>query len=390
MEPNINQLCALKYLIKPSNFNETSLIDVVSTSLFKMQKGYKYFEKYMIGLEMAIRQFSIKIPELKFLLFIDDSIYLEPKLYDRIRRMNNGKLIVMHFSCPIGISTDRGHIELFGALVRLLPFFTYSTNFTRNVICIDADIELCDLNYLVTNYHIFSKSKSKYQYDTNMFYEMLAKWSLTDEYTILAGRQMCKYKFPLELLTDYLQCMKSKTCEHMDTIKSLMNYAKYDIYPYGIDEYFLNHIVLPYMKNHNIRYSASVRYAITAPLYYLKKENTIAINSIMGQYLAEHLNIILGNVSPINDYHKLINQFDQLFYPYAYECKTDIDNQTRLIAQRYYDFILELWQTKNYQVLPKSVLKKIFNSRDFIVKHNLIIYLRGKTKKYLFPGYLKL
>jgi hypothetical protein len=463
MTTDVNNLCNLKFLLKPSNFNEKELVDVVSTSLFKMEKGYKYFEKYMRGLEMAVNNFSKKLPDLKFLLFIDDSIFKEPILFNRIKKMNNGKLIVMHYSCTIGLQTGSlSHIELFGTMVRFLPFFKYDTNFTRQVICIDADIDPTDLDYLVINYEIFQKTKSQYQYDTNMFYELLAKWSLVDDYTILAGRQMCKYKFPLSLLIDYIDCVKNQTCKDMAIIKSFMDYQKYHVFPYGIDEFFLNHILLPFMKKHKITYSASIRYAITAPLYYLNCQNAIPINSPTGKFLYQKLKWILTdssigflgknrtglsgstkssyniNTDQINymgsfrnqrpscaellhqmpesandnskvstisgtfevsstkddtkdNYKKLIDQFDQIFYPYIYNNRNNPSDYDKLVAHKYYDFILELWKTENYDIFPNFTLKKILNARDYISKHNLIIYYgSGKVKKYLFPNCIKI
>ena len=468
METDINKLCNIKFLLKPNDFNENELIDVVSTSLFKMEKGYKYFEKYMRGLEMAISQFSKKLPNLKFLLFIDDSIFKDSQLFNRIKKMNNNKLIIMHYSCPIGIqSGSLVHIELFGTLVRFLPFFKYSTNFTRNVICIDADIDSDDLNNLVINYDIFLKIKSQYQYDTNMFYELLAKWSLPNDYTIIASRHMCKYKFPLQLLIDFITCMKNQTCENMATIKSYMDYVRYHTFPYGTDEYFLNYILLPYMIKHKITRSVSVRYAITAPLYYLNWQNTIPVDSAEGNLLYQKLKWILDdntncnapnknnyqsfNANMINDndssssscdsssdnysslcdnyksrnqsnanlrnnympsdnrlvdyydnynssnanrnngYKGLINIFDQIFYPYIYSGSKNPSECAKLVAHKYYDFILELWKTENYSIFPKITLKKILNARDYISKHNIVIYYgSGKVKKYLFPSNVKI
>ncbi|XWV25473.1 putative ORFan [Tupanvirus deep ocean] len=394
MEPSLDNLCHTKFLLKPPNFKENEKIDVVATSLFRMEKGYKYFEKYMRGLQMAVSEFTKRIPEIKFLLFVDDSIALDPVLLNRIKKMNNGKLIIIHFSCPIGlVNKGRGyHIELFGTLVRFLPFFKYKENFTRNVICIDADIDDIDLNQLIINYNIFKKAKSQYQYDTNMFYEILAKWSLTDDYTIVAGRHMCKYKFPFELLIDYIDCVRNQTCDDISTIKSLMDYNKYNTFPYGIDEYFLNHILLPYMKNHKITYSASVRYVITAPLYYLNRQNTIDPNSDTGLYLRDKLSWVLGqNNNTSSSYKELVDKFDQIFYPYVYENQKNISEYAKLVAVKYYDFILELWKTENYQIFKRQTLKKILNASDYIYKHNIIVhYGSGKIKKYLFPNFLKI
>lgn len=393
MEWKINGICNLKLLLKPSDFQEKNTIDVVATSLFKMQNGYKYFEKYMKGLQLAIHFFTSKISNIKFLLFIDDSIALDPILWNRIKKMNNNKLIVIHFTCPSYVEfklkgSGKGHTELFGTLIRFLPFFQFEGNFTKNVICIDADVNIVDANYLLLNYDIFQKIKSQYQYDTNMFYEILAKWSLPDDYTIIANRHMCKYKFPLSLLIDFINCMKDKSCDNMDTIKSMMDYDKYQYYPYGNDEYFLNHIFLKYIKTNKITYSVSVRYVITAPLYYLKKQNTIPIDSVEGKYLEEKMQYIMNDYS-LKNYKQLIDDFDKIFYPIMEKQHMHISESTKLIAYRYYDFILEMWKNKNYQILSKQTLKKILKSRKYISKQNLVIYYgNGKIKRYLFPGYI--
>lgn len=395
MKPDIDDICNLKIILKPSNFNENELIDVVCTSLFKMQRGYKNFEKYMHGIEIAIPLFTEKIPNINFLLFVDDSITKNSYLMDRITKMNNNKLIIIYFSCSQYLEsklqgTGVGHAELFGTLVRFLPFFKYTGNFTKTVMCIDADIDLKDTDQVLKNYFIFEKISSQYHYDTNMFYEILARWSLEDNYTIIANRHMCKYKFPLHLLVDYINCMKDKTCEDMQTIKSFMDYNKYHYYPYGNDEYFLNHILLPYIKNNKITFSTSARYVITAPLYYLNRQNIISIDSINGKFLTEKLKYIMGDNSSKN-YKQLVKDFDQLFYPYIYQGVRDVSPYAKSVAYKYYDFILELWKSKNYQIFAKQTLKKILGAKDYITKHNLIIYYgNGDRKKYLFPGYIKI
>lgn len=395
MEWKINGICNLKILLKPSNFVISELIDVISTSLFKMQVGYKYFEKYMKGLQMAIPFFTSKIPNTKFLLFIDDSIVNDPVLFGRIKRMNNNKLIIIHFTCPAYLEfklkgSGKGHTELFGTLIRFLPFFQFDRNFTKNVICIDADVDAIDANHLLLNYDIFQKIKSQYQYDTNMFYELLAKWSLPDDYTIIANRHMCKYKFPLYLLTDYINCMKDKTCTDMETIKSQMDYNKYHFYPYGNDEYFLNNIFLGYIKNNKITYSISIRYVITAPLYYLNRQNIIPSDSVNGKYLEEKLRYIMDDNSN-KTYKQLIDDFDKIFYPYIYQNVNEINPRAKLVAYKYYDFILELWKNSDYRIFEKQTLKKILKSRSYISKHNLIIYYGDRKKKrYLFPGFIKI
>lgn len=379
MEIEVDNFCHLKFLLKP--FDPNQKIDIVVTSLFKMEKGYKYFEKYVRGIELASRKFNETYPELYLMLFIDQSIIDDPVTYHRIKRLDNGKLILIQYQCSKYFESKR-HPELFGTLVRFLPFFDYQGNNSHYVIGIDADIDETDANVLINNYKYFKKIKTEYHYDTNMFYEILSKWALKDDYTIIASRHMCKYKFPLKLLTDYLQCVKDKTCEYMEDIKNRLDYQKYRIFPYGVDEYFMNYIILPYIKKNLLKYSVSVRYSITAPLYFLNRQNTIEIFSTKGKYLADKLKSILRIDVDLN-YKQLINKFDDVFYPYVYEHQKNVPSFAKDIAVRYYDFIKEMYKEKNYQIFSKETLKKILTRRQYLAKNSIIIYQDDKMiKKY--------
>lgn len=386
MQYDINKLCNMKFLIKPKKFNRLKKYNVVSTSLFRMSNGYKNFEKYMKGLKMGIEYFTKNIPDMKYLLFIDSTISADEKLMSRIKSMNNGKLICIEFTCPDYIAQSLcGHVELFGSMIRFLPFFNYIGNFTKNVICVDADLNQLDASLLLTNYNIFNRSKVKYQYDTNMFYEIIAKWCLMDDLTILAGRHMCKYKFPIHMFADYIECMKNGTCPNMATIRSYMDYVKYEVYPYGIDEYFLNYIMLPYIKKKNILYSVSSRYVITAPLYYLNKKNTIPAESEEGQILSEALRNML-HVDKSVEYHKLFELFDNALYSDGKPT-----NRTKKIAYAYYKFIKSMWDKEYYNIFCKQTLKTILENKKYIYRHVLHTYKKtDKVGTLVFPGSIKL
>ena len=264
----IENLCEMEFILLPDNYVIGTKCDVVVTSLFKMDTGYKNFNKYMNGLKRAIDLFNTELPELKFMLLIDNSILNNDYIYSEILKMNNSNMFIIKYGCEIAYANNptqkSPHIELFGSMMRFVPFFNFDDNFTQCVICIDADTEKIDLN----NMYKFLKDNAyiQYLYDTNPFYELLAKWSSTENYTILAGRNMCRYKFDVKLLTEYVNCVKKKNCRDMENIHDVLDFKKYNYYPYGIDEYFLNRVLLKYMMDNNITYAVYVRYTITAPL----------------------------------------------------------------------------------------------------------------------------
>ncbi|MEM0353997.1 MAG: hypothetical protein QXW79_00310 [Thermoplasmata archaeon] len=365
----IDGFCKLEYLGKIPDTNQK--INVIATSLFKMDFGYKSFHKYTCGLEFISKAFLRYFNDFYFMLFIDDSILNNQSIYNQINKLNGGRFFLVHYKCPKYIN-DGKHIELFGTLVRFLPFFDYPGNNANDVIVIDADTCKSDIEILAKDYLYFKKIGSSYHYNTNMFYEILSKWALKDHYTVIANRQICSYKFPIYLLTDYAMCIKNKLCQDMPIIRKMLNYERYHTFPYGVDEYFLNYVLIPYMRENGIKYSVTVRYNITAPIYYLLNQK-ININTPRGKYLNEILQSILGESNNTNIKY-LILKFDRKFYPYIYHGKQIVNLEDVNIAKKYYKIILDMWRRKDYLIFSRQTLRKILKFRKFIKKTVILVY----------------
>ncbi|MEM3063208.1 MAG: hypothetical protein QW303_06675, partial [Nitrososphaerota archaeon] len=328
--------------------------------------------KYTCGLEFISKIFLRYFKDFYFMLFIDDSIINNPSIYNQIKNLNSGRFFLVHYKCPNYISKGK-HIELFGTLVRFLPFFDYPGNITNDVIVIDADTCKGDIEILAKDYRYFKRIGTSYHYSTNMFYEILSKWALKDQYTIIANRQICSYKFPLNLLTDYALCIKNKMCQDMPIIKKMLNYERYHTYPYGVDEYFLNYVLIPYMRKNGIKYSVTIRYNITAPLYYLLAQK-IGTNTPKGSYLNKKLQFILGEHNGMDNKY-LILKFDKKFYPYIYQGKQTVSPEDKIVAEKYYKIILDMWRKKDYLIFSKQTLRKILKFRKYIKKTVILVYL---------------
>lgn len=381
---SINNICTFEVLIGEIDINKK--INVVTTSLFMMKYGgYKKFEKYIMGLELFFNIFFNHYPDFKFILFIDNSIIENKEIYNRLINLNkNNKLILIKYRC-YSFMNNGYHMELFGSLIRFLPFFIYEQNNTNDVICIDADINESDLNTILLNYKYFTKLKTYYQYDTNMFYEILSPWALKKGYSIIASRHMCRYKFPLNLFTDYLSCIKNKNCKDMkiyneilytDTYKRFP-FKNYKYFPYGVDEVFLDYVLLPYIKNRLIKYSISIRYKIIKPMDYFIR-NKISDDTV--KYIEKKFKYIL-NINENLNYKQLIEIFNNIFDNVE---QKNISNEMINIIHRYYDFILEMWKDKNYNIFRKKTLKKILICRNYIEKYNINVYKDDKTiKRYI-------
>lgn len=377
MDFKVDDLCDFTDLMRAHKF--TKKVNIISISLFKMEQGYKNFEKYLSGLELICRVLPEKLKKLKIVLFIDDSIINEPEVYNRIKKIRD--LILIKYTCPKFIKNSR-HIELFGTLIRFLPFFEFEGNFTNIVMSIDADTNMDDINYIVNDYKYFKSIDSVYHYNTNMFYELLTKWASLDGFTILAGRHMCKAKLPINLLLDYLDCIRNSNCGNMELIKSKMDFTKYSTFPYGIDEYFLNYIMLPYIKKQNYFYSVTVRYNIVAPFYYLVSKN-IPENSPMGLAFKSLLESILNKKA--NGYKQLFKEFDRILYiqPNTNLKSIRLTTDQALIASRFYESINKLSQNKDYTLMKKITFDKILKNSEgnYLVKNNIYVYQGNNLKK---------
>lgn len=394
MSTSTQNLCQIEYLLTPPAFDlqSSEKVDVVVTSLFRMKGGgYKSFSKYLRGLERSIKLFHKHLPQLYFLLYIDDSVTHDTELYTAIKAMDNKRLFIAHYTCPIGLDAEGGHIELYGSMVRFLPFFESDSNFTRTAICIDADSTWEDIHRLVDNYRIFISISSQYHFDTNPFYELLTTWSRRQDYSVLAGRHMCKYKFPLSLLTDFVTCSKKLDCPDMPNIRTLLSYNKYATYPYGIDECFLNWVLIPYIQKHNITYSINIRYSITAPFYVLECAKTITPGTPADSTLNRGLKTVLNLRTELTiPTPTLISKFDATFEAFIYGNAKALNPNAHAIARRYYDFLAKLDAEQDYSIFPSYTLHKILNDRDYITKRSFIIYYSPTiARTYLYREYMK-
>lgn len=396
MTTDIRDLCNIKYLVLPQNFkpDPNNKVDVFSTSLFRTHiGGYKNFKQYIKGLKQTARYLSKRMPHFYFLLYIDDTIY-KSELFDVIKRLDNKKLIIAHYSCPIGLHDDpeHGHIDLFGTMVRFIPMFEHDQNFTRHVICIDADNKHQDMLNILDDYEMFVNISSQFHFDTNTFYELFSRWVSSDFFSVLAGRQMSKYKFPLHLMIDFLKHTRFSRdpppSAPKTSLEDIFSYEKYKTWPYGFDEYFLNWVVLAYVHKNKITYSVSSRYAITAPFYMVNLDSLIEPGSELESKLVKDMRIIL-DLDPNRSYTAMdvLIMFDDYFSA-MYNGVTVFSPKAHAVARRYYQYIENLYRNEDYSIFPEAVLVKILKSKMYIMRKVFIIYYKTHARYYMHPNYI--
>jgi len=325
------------------------------------------------------------MPKLLIVLFIDGSITNEPDIYDKLKKLISKNFIIVEYTCCKFTKTGTNkHIELFGSMIRFLPIFNFPGNNTNKVFILDADSGSYELIKNLKDYKIFEKTNVDYFYVPNIFYSLFVPWTLKDDHTILAGKHMCKIKFPISLLTQFFECTMLKTCADIDIMKNKLNYDKYKTFPYGIDEYFLNYLLLPYIKQHNIVYGTVENYTITAAMFYIKDNPKcdIGCKNSMTQFLSKILN------EPNNDnLEKLYTKFDSILYNAKDKYATD---KQKKIATNYYNELKILREKKDYSVFPKDILDIISTyEKDNTITKTYVNIFKGykKIKKYVLHDY---
>ncbi|MBA42853.1 MAG: hypothetical protein CMF62_02450 [Magnetococcales bacterium] len=125
---------------------------------------------------------------------------------------------------------DNYHLDLFGFIVRYIPFFNFENNFTNRVIVIDIELDKNSLNSLKSmkdlkfDYTLFSGSK---------FWDRIYK--NTDDILLVGCLISITKKYDKKIFLDLIK--------NADKIKTNLVYKmRKSTWGYGIDEIFLNEI----------------------------------------------------------------------------------------------------------------------------------------------------
>lgn len=137
----------------------------------------------------------------------------------------------------------------------------------------------------IENYTIFYKTKklksdkysSELLFKTNLLYNI--DYQIKGLFMIYGSRLLGTYKADIKILSSFLNDVLLKKIPLDQLAHSLVfnesstvKHSKYKLFPYGVDEYFLNDNYIKYINEHNIKHSYLINYSITSPLFGIYKE----------------------------------------------------------------------------------------------------------------------
>ena len=218
---------------------------ILSTSFFTMKSAYRSFDKYIRNLKRMIEN-SRGLKGFETRIYTDDTgadIALDAaEKYPDVS--------VYHFDCE-PFREGEGHVGTFGTLVRFLPMFEEGLS---TVFITDIDV---DKNWFsnsivkrVSQYDIFAENRICYE---------RKPWNSGKKHPFVAYRMIFNVTFPRRLLTHYIT--KLSNGSYKDEIAAVNEWNSSrkdykppnDIFPYGMDEYFLNTTLYEYIRSKDMK-----------------------------------------------------------------------------------------------------------------------------------------
>lgn len=238
-----------------------------------MTSGYRDFSKYETNFNRFLR--SIYILE-KF----ETRVYVDDTVKDFVLQATQGldTVSVYHYNCE-PFRDGPGHTGTFGSICRFLPLFEEDL---ETVWISDIDIDKSFLNKQLLYY--MKDTDSNVYINTVNCYDR-KPWANV-KYPIVAHKFISQIKFPKQLMTRFLNRILSGDFD--DLIASINEYntrkQPNKLFPYGMDEAFLNTSIYNKLKKENVNVMIFKDYFVSSLLSYNVKNFPEKLNKILTEY----------------------------------------------------------------------------------------------------------
>jgi len=207
-----------------------------------MEKAYRDFSRY----ENNFKRFLVESKNLKD---FETRVYVDDTTKDIVLQLtsSHSDVSVYHFNCP-QFRDGNGHVGVFGMIPRFLPLFEEGLN---AIWVSDVDLLPDFLNPAILS----SMKKTQSDVFINTVVCSQRKPWLNVKYPIIAYRFISFITFPKQLLTRFLN--KVLSGELNDLISDINTYnsrkSSQDMFPYGLDEAFINTSIYKSIKKRDAR-----------------------------------------------------------------------------------------------------------------------------------------
>jgi hypothetical protein len=429
-----NPICKFTPLF---DIDYTKKKNLLCCSFFKMaSKSYKDLSIYINGLKI-LHDYRIKeTPDYSLRLFIDESIYSDNEIMDKLNKLNNLEIVL--YSCPnfmIGanliektnsttdtdtdtvnsenstnsIKKNKYHEGVFGMMVRFFPMYDFPNNDANIVLITDIDIKSKEKIYTFDlidtikknispsiynniEFYKFGNISKNVKYGFDYIYENNPKKPIM--YSISQSTVSFK-RIPSEVMVKFIKEVKksepTKEYSYYYKIKKdFMAPTKFDYdsnFIYGTDEYYFNYTLSNYMYKNNRPMASNISFTISSPFYhylhyikYIPSDKAILINRLLNyivkkisQTIFEQLKYkSIRDLSEIDQHEKLKEKF-KIIDDIIYGNDSELAYKTNKII---YKLAIYLFTKSEYNFIwPKQLLTLILSSDYFgLYNFNVIIF----------------
>lgn len=358
---NISDICELKY--NDANIEPESDDVIVSCSIFRIESMYRDIYVYTNGLASLIKFLSdennYRKTQKYFLFVYYDHSVKDDIEFKKILDMahDNKKIKLCEYNCPSFIDPSNGlYRGLFGTFIRSLPL--YDPKYEANIKTV-TDIDFTRVNHLyyirenikrftIANCDILVLVRIGYGYrycnyfnneslgDAAKFLMYLKNIYLPIDLMVtflkmLISDENNKFKQVLDNLIKTKANENDKKCESTLPIDRYVGYK--DMFVYGIDEYYANKILLPYIfekkQKYGVIYSTDYfpDYVNTIINYDESDNNTVKyiMKEIIGNKFNENGNfdewkiqladvLLLPTINNTYDYYEFLKLIKKFYY----------------------------------------------------------------------------
>lgn len=386
----INNVCKFTPLF---NLNLTKKQNILSCTLFRLENGYKNFNIYIRGLAQLNKFVTNIIPNFRIRLFIDNNIYGDSEIMEKLDRMD--KIDKILYECNDFMINDRYHDGLFGTMVRFFPMFDFENNDANIVGIIDADFNKPESYFhILQSFNRFNQGIKNIKTDDEIEYEYNKKISissdnLSDIYLYFYGRlfHISAKEVKSDFVRPYAVAWKIFNVKRMDKkllidylyeVKLNKNNIIYSDYQnirdikqdtnfiFGVDEYFINNTMIEYLYKNKLCFAARYYYQIHFPLFFfyekIQQNDVYKISEKDIKDFKRIIDFIIGNIklnnNSLDDKMKFIDE--KIYYDKTSNKNIKIDNLFYYINYRIYLAYTILRKNNKYNIVSKNISDLIF------------------------------
>lgn len=355
------------------DFDINNKKNIVSACFFKMESGgYKKFSKYVNGIKLLDNIIKNSLKDFNLRLFIDLSIYEDNNLMELLKKIKNIEIVV--YCCKLFSKKDKYHLGTFGTLLRIFPMFDFANNDTNIVIMSEIDIKQDQIENLFEHYKILLENYSLDELNNIYLYgkgrsiksdDTVRNFILEDKFIrpyIVFSKFIGFRKIPGYVLENFFKHVaKTKKIYSTYTISDEDRIKKCEKFIcFGIDEYFSNNILLPFILKNKLPVLFLINHNIQSSFYYYTQNNKQYKKKIF-----YYVNKIIEGIDPKyiegKSLYSKIKFINDLFYiddeneNYYIKRKKITDIQQKYI-ENYFNLFYELYKHKDFEIFNKDFL----------------------------------